>query len=147
MILLDANLLIYAIDRDSPNHEAASSYINRLLSTTQEVGFAWVVLLAFLRITTHRRVLVRPLLPREALEYVESWLAQPYATLVTPGTHHWPILRNLVELAGSTGNLTTDSHLAALAIEHGAILASADNDFRRFPGLRYANPLLDGAGR
>lgn len=146
MILLDANLLIYAIDRDSPNHEAASTYVNGLLSTTREVGLAWVVLLAFLRITTHRRVLVRPLASREALEYVESWLAQPYTTLVTPGPHHWPILRNLVELAGSAGNLTTDSHLAALAIEHGATLASADNDFRRFPGLRYTNPLLESAG-
>lgn len=141
MILVDANLLIYAIDADSPHHRVARAWLEETLSGTSRVGFAWVVLLAFLRITTRAGVVRNPLSPEEACEYVGSWLAQPFASSVACGENHWPILRNLLAATGTAGNLTSDAHLAALALEHGALIYSADNDFKRFPVIQHVNPL------
>lgn len=141
MILLDANVLIYAVDADSPHHAVARRWVERTLSSETEVGLAWVVILAFIRITTHPAVMRRPLAAEVALAYVDGWLAQPYVRTVVPGESHWPILRALLEATGSAGNLTSDAHLAALALEHNAAVCSTDNDFKRFPGVRHINPL------
>ncbi len=140
MILVDANLLIYAVDQDSPHHDEARHWLEETLSGTTETGLAWIVLLAFLRITTHPRIMRKPMAVETALEYVSSWLGQPFVSLVVPGERHWPVFRNLINVTGTAGNLTSDAHLAALAIEYGCDLYSADYDFQRFPGIRHINP-------
>ena len=111
------------------------------LSGTETFAFTWVVLLAFIRLTTSPRVFQSPLSTSQALDLVDGWLAQPCVTVVHPTSRHAPVLRDLLEPLGTAGNLTTDAHLAALAIEHGAELCSTDRDFSRFPGLRWADPL------
>lgn len=141
MILVDANLLIYAVDADSPRHRSSRRWLEETLSGTTRVGLAWIVTLAFVRITTRAGIVRTPLRPEEALAYVNSWFDQPFVTPVAPGAHHWPIFRQLVTATGTAGNLTSDAHLAALAIEHGGTVYSTDNDFRRFPGVEHVNPL------
>ncbi len=141
MILVDANLLIYATDADSPNHLVARQWLEETLSGTTRVGIAWIVALAFVRISTRSGIFRNPLPPEEALAYVDSWLRQPFVELVAPGANHWPVFRNLVVAVGTAGNLTSDAHLAALAIERGATVYSSDNDFKRFPGIEHVNPL------
>ena len=141
MILVDANLLIYAIDADSPHHRASRKWLEQTLSGTTSVGLPYIVVLAFLRLTTRSGIMRKPLPPDEALAYVDSWLKQPYVTIVGPGEKHWPILRNLLHSSGTAGNLTSDAHIAALALEHGATICSADNDFKRFIGVEHVNPI------
>lgn len=141
MILIDANVLIYAIDRDSPHHPRARGWLEETLSGDTSVGLPWVVILAFIRVTTRLGIVRNPLLPDQALAFVDSWLRQPYVTAVGPGEHHWPILSNLLRVSGAAGNLTSDAHVAALALEYGYTVASADNDFRRFSGVVHVNPL------
>jgi uncharacterized protein len=141
VILADVNLLIYAVDRDSPRHAAARAWLEEALSNTTPVGLAWVVILAFIRITTRPGILRHPLAPDRALAYIDEWLQQPYVKAIAPGEHHWPILRNLLATTGTAGNLVSDAHLAAIAIEHGATVYSTDHDFARFPGVAHVNPL------
>lgn len=141
MILVDANLLIYAADTDSPHHARASAWFVDLLSGTTSVGLAWLVILTFLRVTTRPGIMRHPQSPEQALDFIDGWLAQPYVTLVAPGEHHWPLLRNLLKATGTAGNLVPDAHLAALAIEHGCAIYSGDYDFKRFPGVEHVNPL------
>jgi hypothetical protein len=141
MILVDANLLLYAVNRDLPQHEVAREWWERALSGRAPVALAWVVILAFLRISTSPRVFERPLDIEAAAAYVDEWLAIPVVKPVVPGPAHWRIFQQLVKQSGTGGNLTTDAHLAALAIEQGASLYSADNDFKRFAGLVHVNPL------
>ena len=141
MKLPDVNLLLYAVDEGSARHEPARAWVEERLSGTETFAFTWVVLLAFIRLTTSPRVFQSPLSTSEALDLVDSWLAQPCATVVHPTSRHAPVLRDLLEPLGTAGNLTTDAHLAALAIEHGAELCSTDRDFSRFAGLRWADPL------
>jgi toxin-antitoxin system PIN domain toxin len=145
VILVDANVLIYAVNADSSQHGPARRWLESTLSTTTEVGFSWVVLLAFLRITTRRGLFASPLSPERAAAYVDDWLGQPFARVLVPGERHWSILRHLLAATGTAGNLTSDAHLAALAIEHRAAVASTDSDFRRFPGLDVVNPLQSGS--
>lgn len=141
MILVDANLLIYAVNSDAVHHREARRWLEQTLSGATRLGFAWVVLLAFLRVTTHAAVFPQPLSPERALDYVDSWLDQPFAEAVAPGPGHWAILRSLLKHTGTAGNLTSDAHLAALAIEHESMVYSTDSDFQRFPGLEVRNPL------
>lgn len=141
MILVDANLLIYAVDSDSAHHARVRRWVEQLLSSNTSVGLAWIVVLAFVRITTRPGILRKQLSVEQAIGYVDEWLDQPHVALIAPGDSHWPVLRNLLLTEGTAGNLTSDSHLAALAIEHGARIASADNDFRRFAGVTLLNPL------
>lgn len=141
MILVDANLLIYAVDADSPHHERAREWWEEVLSGTTPVGLPWISVLAFLRLSTKASVFVQPLTPERALSIVDSWLKQPYVRLIAPGERHWPMLRNLLQATGMGGNLTSDAHVAALALEYGATVASADRDFGRFPGIRHLDPL------
>jgi hypothetical protein len=143
VILVDANLLIYAIDADSAHHARAKAWLEEALSGAEFVGLPWVVILAFLRITTRAGIMRNPLPPLAALAYVDSWFAQPNVRAVGPGENHWPVLANLLRASGTAGNLTTDAHLAALALEHGGTIASADNDFKRFAGVTHVNPLAD----
>jgi len=141
VILVDANLLVYAVDADSPRHRAARRWLEKILSGSSQVGLPWIVLLAFLRVTTRTGILRKPLRPERALGYVDSWLSQPYVAAVGPGPGHWAVLRNLLRTTGLAGNLTSDAHLAALAIERGAPVYSTDHDFRRFPGVEHVDPL------
>ncbi len=141
MILVDANILIYAVDADSSRHQAARQWLEETLSGSTRLGLAWIVALAFVRITPRPGILHNPQSPEAALAYVDSWLQQPCVKMVAPGDHHWPIFRNLTLAAGTAGNLTSDAHLAALAIEYGYTVYSSDNDFKRFPGLEHVNPL------
>lgn len=141
MILVDANVLVYAVDSDSHHHRAARRWLEAALSGTEPVGFAWVVLLAFLRVTTRPGILRRPLPPERALAFVDEWLAWPNARAVVPGEGHWAVLRSLLRSTGTAGNLTSDAHLAALALEHGASVCSTDRDFGRFPGIERIDPL------
>lgn len=141
MKLPDVNLLLYTADKSSPHRASARSWLERALSGTEEIGFAWLALLGFVRISTNPSAFANPLEPARAFEFVESWLAQPVATVVHPTHEHAATLRRLLEPLGTGGNITSDAHLAALAIEHGAELCSADTDFARFPGLRWHNPL------
>lgn len=145
MILVDANLLIYAVNADTPHHERARSWLQETMSGATVVRLPWTSLLAFVRITTHPGILESPMGVDEAIGFVDEWLAQPFVELVLPGAGHWPILRNLLRATGTGGNLTTDAHLAALAIERGATICSADYDFRRFPGVEHLNPLQEPA--
>jgi len=140
--LPDLNLLLYAIDEEAPRHEPARGWLEEVLSGTEEVGFAWAVLLGFLRISTNPAIFEQPLEADEALDYVEEWLAQPVAAIVHPTERHAVRLRNMLVPLGTAGNLTSDAHLAALAIEYGAELCSCDTDFARFEGLRWTDPLI-----
>ena len=141
MILVDANLLIYAVNQDAPRHEAARTWFEQMLSGGERVGLPWVSLLAFLRITTRPGILANTLTVEQATDFVDAWLDQPFVEPVAPGSGHWPILRHLVHAAGTGGNLTSDMHLAAMAIERGASIYSADHDFQRFAGLDHVDPL------
>ena len=141
MILVDANVLIYAIDADSPHHRPVRRWLERELSGTTPVGLVWVVILAFLRLTTREGILKKPLSPERAMAFVDEWLAQPYVVAVGPGDGHWTILRKLLRDAGTAGNLTSDAHVAAVALELGATICSTDADFGRFPGIERISPL------
>lgn len=141
MKLPDVNLLIYAADASSPDHEPARRWLEAELSGTETFAFTWVALLAFIRLTTSHRVFERPFSVRDVLDIVDGWLAQPPVTVIGPTERHPAVLRELLEPVGAAGNLTTDAHLAAVAIEHGAVLCSADRDFARFSGLKWVNPL------
>jgi len=143
MILVDANLLIYAVNADSSQHRLARRWLENTLSGGSDVGFPWVVLLAFIRVTTHHGILPNPLSCGQALAYVDEWLERPLSTVIHPGRGHWALFQRLLQATGTRGNLTTDAHIAALALENGAALHSADYDFRRFPGLHHVNPLQD----
>jgi toxin-antitoxin system PIN domain toxin len=145
VILPDVNLLIYAYNSDSPKHSEARAWWEQTLSGSRQVGMAWVAILGFIRVSTHPRVFSNPMPPAEAMSRVKSWLDHPSVRVVTPGEHHGRILFKLLEDLGTAGNLTTDAHLAALAIEYKAELASTDVDFARFEGLRWFNPLAAGA--
>ncbi|HXG75930.1 MAG TPA: type II toxin-antitoxin system VapC family toxin [Gaiellaceae bacterium] len=141
MKLPDANVLLYAVDEASAYHASARGWLEDRLSGSETIAFSWSVLLAFIRLSTSPRVFASPLSPDESLDLVDSWLAQPCAALVHPGGRHSALLRELLAPLGTAGNLTTDAHLAALAIEHGAELVSFDRDFQRFGGVHWSSPL------
>lgn len=141
MKLPDINLLLYTADESSPHSAQTRSWLEEALSGTEEIGFAWVALLGFVRISTNPSAFESPLSPSRAFEYVESWLDQPTAAVVHPTHGHAATLRRLLEPLGTGGNLTSDAHLAALAIEHGAEVCSGDADFARFEGVRWTDPL------
>lgn len=141
MIVPDVNLLVHAYNTESRVHARARSWWEGLLNGTRPVGLAWAAVLGFIRITTHRQVLSNPMSVATACSHARAWMAQPCVMPLDPGARHAEILFGLLESLGTAGNLTTDAHLAALAIEHQAELHSTDADFARFPGLRWTNPL------
>lgn len=141
MKVIDLNLLLYATNQDTPQHAIVREWVESVFNGDEQVGLPWPVLLGFLRLTTRAGLMPNPLSPRQALDVVETWLSQPRTTVLHPGDEHWTILRRLLEDIGAAGNLTSDAHLAAVAIEYGATLCTADADFRRFSGLKTFNPL------
>ena len=141
MILVDVNILIYAVNSDSPLHQRAKAWLESTLSGSDTVGLSWTVLLAFLRLTTRSGIFERSLSVNTAFDIVDAWLSQPSVVTIDPVAQHLRVMRDLLLPLGTGGNLTSDAHLAALAIAHGAELCSSDNDFARFPRLRWRNPL------
>ena len=144
MIIPDVNLLVYAYNRGTRHHEAARAWWEDLLSSTERVGLPWAVSLGFVRLMTHPAVLIVPLDPRGAIRHVRRWLERPNVVMLEPGPRHLDVVESLLGPLGVGGNLTTDAHLAALAIEHRGELHSNDTDFGRFSGLRWRNPLAPG---
>jgi toxin-antitoxin system PIN domain toxin len=141
VILPDANLLLYAIDEQSPHHAAAKRWFEGTMSGPETVGLAWATLLAFVRLSTRAYVFQSPLSVSQAFDLVDSWLVQPPTMILHPSERHAELLRELLQAVGTAGNLVQDAHLAALAIEHGAVLATADRDFERFPRVGVVYPL------
>ena len=141
MKLPDVNLFLYAYDSESSRHAEARRWIEEIMSGTETVALAWSTLMGFIRLSTKGAAISRPLEVGGAIGFVEEWLAQPAVTVVHPTDRHAGVLRDLLTPLGTGGNLTSDAHLAALAIEHGATLYSSDNDFSRFAGLRWIDPL------
>lgn len=141
MKLVDVNVLLYAVNKNAAHHRTARSWWEAALADDQPLGLAWVVLLAFLRLSTNPLVFPQPLSFKEASERIEAWLAHPNTRVVHETDDHWRLLKELLDESGTAGNLTTDAHLAALAISHGATLASFDADFGRFRRLRRETPV------
>ena len=141
MILIDANLLIYAKFSDLPQHPPARAWLENQLSAPGKVGIPWQSSLAFLRLATNPRLFGRPLAIRAAWQQVAEWLDHPRVWVPEPTEEHALILGGILEKVQVTGNLVPDAHLAAIAIEHGLTVCSADSDFARFPGLTWLNPL------
>ena len=141
MILVDANILLYAEDQQSPRHAMARQWWDAQLSGASPVCLCWSVLGAFIRIGTNPRVFERPLSLDQALSRVQSWLDQPCTRIVYPTDRHWIVFQKMLVEGQAVANLVTDAHLAALASEHGCELISTDTDFSRFPGVKWRNPL------
>lgn len=140
-MLLDANLLLYAVHRQSPFHKQARDWLTEQMNGSRRVGLPWQSLASFLRIATHPRALERPLSPAEAWARVNDWLKADVAWIPEPATRHATLLGELVVRHDVRGNLVPDAQLAALALEHGLTLYSADTDFARFTGVTWKNPL------
>ena len=141
MMLPDANLLLYAYNADAKQHNLARRWLESALSGTDLFGLCWQTITAFIRIGTNPRAFPKPLSVSEASEIVSNWLARPSVTILAPGERHWQIFSKLLSAGQASGPLAFDAHLAALAIEHGAILYTNDRDFSRFSGLQMLNPL------
>lgn len=141
MILVDANLLIYANVSTFPQHARARDWLDSRLNGVAPVGLPWPSLLAFLRLTTNPRIFERPASMHDAWQQARTWMEADRAWIPQPTERHGEILSDLLVAPGVQANLVQDAHLAALAIEHGLILCSTDGDFARFPGLRWENPL------
>lgn len=141
MIILDANILLYAYDSNSTFHKAARRWVEKTFSSDEPVGLPWQTVAAFLRVVTNQKLGSDRFTVDEAVSVVEEWLEQPNIRLLAPGDRHWPILRSALVDGQARGPLVTDAQLAALTIEYGGVLHTTDRDFARFPSLRWKNPL------
>ena len=140
MKLVDANVLLYAVNSDADHHERSRRWLDASLSGADTVGFAWIALLAFVRLSTREGLFPRPLSMDEAMDRVDAWLGAPAAVLLHPGIEHSRVLRALLAPLPTAGNLVNDAHLAALAVENKCEIVSFDNDFSRFAGVRWREP-------
>lgn len=140
MVVVDANVLLYAVDRESAHHQRSRSWLDASLAGTEAVGLAWIALLAFIRIATSPVILPTPMTANDSIAQVETWLSAPAAVVAQPTPRHSSMLRGLLRDSGTAGNLTSDAHLAALALEYGADIVSYDRDFARFPGVQHRLP-------
>jgi uncharacterized protein len=147
MILVDVNVPIHAINRNSPHHAQLRTWWDERLSGMSPVAIPWAVCFGFVRITTNPRIVTPAFGVGEALDYVASWLKQPCVKIPEPLDGHWDLAASLLRAAGTAAALTTDAHLAALAIQHGCELCTTDTDFSRFPGLRWRNLLVEKSGK
>ena len=140
-MLVDANILLFAVDASSRFHAAAAAWLTERLNGPGRVGLPWLSLTAFLRISTHPRASERPLSPSEAWGYVRDWLASDAAWIPLPTERHAEVLGSLISSYDLRGNLVSDGDMAALAVEHGLVVCSADTDFARFREIGWQNPL------
>lgn len=140
MVVVDSNVLLYAVNPDSAQHAESKAWLDHALSGEETVAFSWVAVVAFLRLATHPSVFRDPMAIDEAAGQVDDWLAAPGAVVVEPTSRHVAVLQGLLEPRGTGGNLVNDAHLAALAVEHGADVVSFDRDFARFTGVRHRLP-------
>lgn len=140
MKLVDANLLIYTAEEGAPQFEPAVSWLDRALNGRETVAFAWVSLLAYLRVTTHAGIFRNPHSAAQAADVIKTWVELPQTVVLEPGRRHLYFLKTCLEQAGTAGNLVNDAHLAALALEHGADVVSFDHDFARFDGVSWVKP-------
>ena len=141
MIVIDANLLIYSYDRDSAHHKKSRFWLEEVLSGVEAVGLPWQSVSAFLRVITNRRLSGMRVSLQQAVQVVDEWLQQPNLQILVPADEHWSVLRQMILEGQASGPLVSDAEIAAITIEHGAVLHTADRDFARFPGLRWKNPL------
>ncbi|MGC0272077.1 TA system VapC family ribonuclease toxin [Pseudactinotalea sp. Z1739] len=139
-MIVDANILLYAVDNQSHFHTTARTWLDSAMNGVERVGLPWVSLMAFQRIITHPRVTAHPLAPADAWSHITDWLDADQAWVPTPGARHREVLGQLLIEGNLQGNLVTDAHLAALAIEHGTGICSFDSDFARFKGVHWVNP-------
>lgn len=140
MNIVDANVLLYAVNEADPEHETARDWLDRALNGIEAVGFSWLALLAFLRLSTKVGLFPRPLPVDAAFAVMRAWAEQPPSVIVEPTRRHLDVLAGLVVAVGTAGNLTSDAHLAALAVQHDATVVTYDTDFSRFPGVRWHSP-------
>jgi uncharacterized protein len=140
VLLVDANVLLHAVNESAREHETARRWLLEALGATETLGFAWVVSLAFLRLATHPAVFPRPLSARQAVSVLDVWHGHRSVVVVEPTRRHLPLLSSLLTASGTAGNLVSDAHLAALALENDATVVSFDRDFRRFDGIRWRLP-------
>jgi hypothetical protein len=142
MRIVDANVLIYAVNTDAFHHDQAREWLDAALAapSSEPVGLDWVVLLAFWRITTRAGIFPSPLSVATAGSIIEAWQAQPAAIMTTPTARHLPLMAGLLSMTGSAGNLVNDAHVAALALQYGATVVSYDRDLTRFAGVRVVSP-------
>ena len=141
MKIVDLNVLLYVVNADAAPHKRLRDWWEAAVNGDETIGLSWIVLLGFLRLATNPRVFPRPFAPAAAVARVDTWLGQDNISIVFENEDHWQSLRSLLQQSGTAGNLTTDAHLAALAMTHDAVLVSCDADFIRFKGLRWENPL------
>ncbi len=139
--MVDANILLYAEDAESPLNRKACQWWDSVLSGEENVCLCWLVINAFIRISTNPRVFHRPLSIAVAVRRVQSWIDQPCVKILTPLESHWSIFQEMIESGQASANLITDTHLVALAVEYGCDFYSTDSDFARFPGLKWKNPI------
>ena len=142
MIVVDANLLIYSYDTDSSDHKKSRAWVEKMFSGAEPLGLPWQTVTAFLRVVTNRRLPGSRLTVEQATGIVEEWLEQPNVRILTPGDEHWSVLKRTMVEGRASGPLVSDAELAALTVEYGGVLYTADRDFARFPGLRWVNPLV-----
>jgi len=142
VIVPDVNLLLYATDTESVHHRAARLWWATALRGPEPIGLSWSTVLAFVRLTTNPRIYRQPMTARESVDVVRTWRHRTHVVVIEPTVRHLDVITGLLDGVGTGGNLVTDAHLAALAVEHGATLHSADVDFSRFPGLSWRNPLV-----
>ena len=141
MIVVDANLLIYSYDSDSPHHKKSRAWVEQTFSSAEPVGLPWQTVTAFLRVITNRKLPGSRLTVEQAAQPVDEWLAQPNVRMLAPGDEHWSELKRMMVEGRASGPLVSVAELVALTVEHAGVLYSADRDFARFPGLRWKNPL------
>jgi uncharacterized protein len=143
VILPDVNVLVHAHNSDSPLHERARQWWDGCLAGSEGVGLAVAAILGFIRVSTHPKILLRPMPVAEVTSRIASWLALPHFHIAHPSNRHFHRLQVALDSLGTAGNLTTDAHLAVLAMERGYVLFTTDADFSRFANLRYENPCLE----
>ena len=141
MKIIDVNVLLYAVNAEAPQHAQSRMWLEEALGGSEPLAIAWITVAGFLRISTHPRIFSQPLAGTEAVQIIQAWFDSPLVSVVEAISEHWQILRELLLVFGTAGNLTPDAHLAALAIAHGATMVSCDTDFSRYRRLKWENPL------
>lgn len=141
MNLIDVNLLVYAVNSTASQHHPVKKWLEEMTSSGAPIVFPWVTIIGFLRVATNAKALPNPLTTNQALSSLQQWLGRDHVHIVEPGPWHWQILSEMIARFNLVGNSLTDAHLAAMAIEHGWTLYSADRGFARYPNLKWVNPI------